>query len=94
MGEDEAIKENISRLKDKSYGKKMFDKATGYKIGATIGGLTGLIAAFVFKSKMVVCGVVGAVAGGYIGYKICEYKEPTFKLNEIGTKKIKKKKTS
>lgn len=70
---DDKIKKNANELKDDTYGKNMADKAKGYTTGAIVGGISGFLAGyFLIKGKLVLCSVIGVIAGGYIGYKVAE----------------------
>lgn len=83
--DDEKINENKKKLNNNTYGKDMADKAKGYTTGAIVGGIGGFLAGyFLIKGKLVLCTVVGIVAGGYIGYKVAEdsQEKPEFVFNK------------
>jgi uncharacterized protein YcfJ len=71
----EKIKSNYRSMESGAFASAIKSKANGYKNGAIAGGVTGLVCALIFKGKVVIWTVVGAVAGGYIGYKISESSE-------------------
>ena len=73
--EDDNIKKNASDLKDNTYGKKIADKASGYRNGAIVGGVAGFVAGYYFKMNIPICVLFGIVGGGYIGYTIAESSE-------------------
>lgn len=65
-----AIDDKIKDIKD--YGRKIQNSSNAYVNGAVAGGVIGVITAAVFKWKYVRSGFLGAIIGGYIGYKIAE----------------------
>lgn len=69
---NEYITEKTDSIKDNSMGQKIKNKSNGYVHGAIAGGVIGVFSAVIFKKRMIVWGVVGAIAGGYIGYKVAE----------------------
>ncbi len=85
------LDENIDSLKKNQYGKKMYDKGLGYRIGATIGAGIGIAVGFATRGKILWWGLGGLVAGGMIGYKVAEYKAPTFQLSNFTGEKKKRK---
>ena len=72
----------------------IMDKASGFSRGAVLGTIAGLIFAMSTKNKPIVWGLVGLVAGGYIGHRIGEANDTTkqVKFNFNGTKERKRKK--
>jgi len=83
------INKNNEDIKNNTYGKKMVDKAHGYKTGAVIGGAAGFFAGWVFRGNILVYTVIGVVAGGYVGYKISENNEPKTNFKNYGVKEDK-----
>lgn len=69
---DSQVEKNVSQIKDGTYGKKINDKSVGYKKGAIIGLIVGVVGGFYFKKNLFLFGTIGLVGGGYIGYKIAE----------------------
>ena len=70
------IKQNMDDMKKNVYGKKLENKAIGYKTGAIVGGAAGFLAGWLLRSKIMWWTIGGVVGGGYIGYKIAETKDP------------------
>ena len=78
MENGEENKENKTESKD-------FPSSDGYKEGAIAGGIVGLVLAFALKKSIILGGVVGLIAGGYIGHII---KSPETKKMNIRKPKI------
>lgn len=51
---------------------KIKKKAFGYRQGAMVGGIVGVVGALLLKKSIWLFGVIGLVGGGYIGYKVAE----------------------
>jgi uncharacterized protein YcfJ len=66
------IKNNYYSMQSGTFASKINNKADGYKKGAIVGALAGVVCAILFKGKIVLWTVVGAVGGGFLGYKIAE----------------------
>lgn len=82
----EEISQQAAEINKGTYGEKIMTKAKAYKTGAIVGGICGLACAFIFKGKMVLYGVIGAVAGGYIGYRVVENVEEQPEFKNYGDK--------
>lgn len=72
---DSNVEKNINEMKNGTYSKKIMDKSVGYKKGAVIGVISGVLLGIYFKKNIILFGTVGLVGGGYIGYKIIEATE-------------------
>lgn len=72
---DSKVEKNIKEINNGTYGSKVNDKASGYKKGAMIGVVAGILAGIYFKQKIMMFAAIGLVGGGYIGYKIAEVSE-------------------
>ena len=83
------INKNNEDIKNNTYGKKIVDKAHGYKTGAVIGAAAGFFVGWTFRGKLLVYTVIGAVAGGYVGYTIAEGSQPKTKFKNYGVKEDK-----
>lgn len=66
------IKNNYASMQSGKIATSLNDKAEYYKKGAIIGGVAGFAGAMIFGGKFILWSFIGAVAGGYIGYKIAE----------------------
>jgi len=61
-------------------GETVKKRSAGYREGAIAGALAGIIIAAYVKKKIWVGGLVGLVAGGYIGYEINKSKNDNDKF--------------
>lgn len=67
-----ATQQNMADVKNGTYSTKVKEKSSSFKRGAIIGGITGLVCAFMFKGRFVLWTVAGAVGGGFIAYKMMD----------------------
>jgi uncharacterized protein YqgC (DUF456 family) len=80
---DEIIKENIKDIKNGNYAEKNINKSKAYKKGAITGLFIGILGSIYFKKNIFLGGLIGFVAGGYIGYKISENLEIKHEFKKI-----------
>ncbi len=71
--------------------KQTLNQANGYKIGALIGGATGIIFGFAIRKKIMLFGLIGLVAGGYVGYEIGKKDGDRFSNFSFSTSKYNKR---
>lgn len=64
------MEEKKDNTPEKEEAKASSSFAKGYKEGAVVGGIVGILIAVALKKNIMVGGVVGLIGGGYIGYKI------------------------
>lgn len=83
---DSAIEKNVSEMKNGTFSKKMTDKAVGYRKGAIVGLIAGVLGGMYFKQNIILFGVIGLVGGGYIGFKIIESTETQSSFKNYGSK--------
>lgn len=83
--DDSRIEKNINEINNGIYGKKMNDKSVGYKKGAVVGLVVGVLAGMYFKRSLFMFGLIGVVGGGYIGYKIAEASETKNEFKNYGS---------
>jgi len=83
---DSTVEKNMNEINNGTYGSKINDKASGYKKGAMIGVIAGVLAGIYFKQKIMMFAAIGLVGGGYIGYKIAEASETNSSFKNYGIK--------
>lgn len=83
---DSKIEKNINEMKNGTYGEKMNQKSVGYKKGAVVGLVVGVLAGMYFKKNLIMFGLIGVVGGGYVGYKIAEATETQNGFKNLGSK--------
>lgn len=71
------------RLSNFTSGKSNYDV---YKRGAFIGGTVGIIAGIIIGKKIILCGLGGALVGGYIAFKV-KKEDNTFSLKKFKSSK-------
>jgi outer membrane lipoprotein SlyB len=72
MNSTDKVKENTKKISNSTFSEEIKSKSNAYVNGAIAGGVVGILTAVIFKWKYIPCGVIGAIAGGYIGSKISE----------------------
>lgn len=72
MDSADKIKENAKDIGNNTFSEKVKSKSNAYVNGAIAGAVVGVLTAVIFKWKYIPCGVIGAIAGGYVGSKISE----------------------
>lgn len=72
METSEELKDKAKSISDNTFGKKIINKSNGYINGAIAGGVIGIFCAAIFKQRYLVCGGVGILLGGYIGFRLAE----------------------
>ena len=83
---DSTVEKNMNEINNGTYGSKINDKASGYKKGAMIGVIAGVLAGIYFKQKIMLSAAIALVGGGYIGYKIAEASETNSSFKNYGIK--------
>jgi uncharacterized protein YcfJ len=84
---DSNIDKNVKEINNGTYGTKINDKAVGYKKGAIVGLILGVLTGMYFKQNLILFGVIGVVGGGYIGFKIAESSEDKNEFKNLGSNK-------
>jgi len=83
---DSNIEKNMNEIKNGTYGQKMNHKSAGYKKGAVVGLVVGVLIGMYFKKSLIMFGLIGVVGGGYLGYKIAEATETKSDFKNFGIK--------
>lgn len=83
---DSKIEKNVNEINNGTYGSKMNDKSVGYKKGAAVGLIAGVLAGMYFKRNIMMFAVIGLVGGGYVGYKIAEATETKNEFQNLSSK--------
>lgn len=86
MGVSDKIKNNAKEIKDGTYGSNLNEKSKYYKTGAIVGAISGFVVSQLIKGRVILYTAIGAVAGGYIGYKIAENAEPKSEFSNFSKK--------
>ncbi len=84
---DTKIEKNVNDMDNGKFGSKMSTKAVGYKKGAVVGLVAGVLTGLYFKKNLMLFGLIGVVAGGYVGYKIAEASETKNEFKNFGSNK-------
>ncbi len=69
------ISESIDQIKSGTYGANKDKTSNGFKNGAIVGFFGGALAGWFFRGKVLTYGIIGLIAGGYVGFKISEASE-------------------
>lgn len=80
----------MSDIENGKFGSKMNEKSVGYKKGAVVGLVAGVLTGLYFKKNLIMFGLIGVVAGGYVGYKVAEASEVKNGFKNFGNNDNKK----
>ncbi len=69
------IKDSIEQIKSGTYGANKEKNSNGFKNGAIVGFFGGALAGWFVGGKILTYGIIGAIAIGYVGFKINEASE-------------------
>lgn len=69
------LKDNIEQLNNGTYGLSKTKNSQAFKTGAVMGFFGGAIIGWYFRNKIITYGIIGAVIGGYVAYKISDASE-------------------